>query len=246
MLIIYKAKSKVNGKSYIGQTCRDLNKRINSHIYGKGNNNYFHNSLKKYGRDNFFVETVAYCCNKEHADFLEKFYIKLFNSKFPNGYNLTDGGEGNLGWVPSEKTKEKMSIANSGINAPMFGRKGKDHPMHGKYGDKNPFFGRNHTDEQKKKWSEEKSGENHPFFNKHHSDETKKLMSEKHKGEKSSSWINISNGELVKEIKKLCIERNKIIGRTEWRIFAKERGFPQHIERRFGNWSNFLNLVRGD
>lgn len=50
------------------------------------------------------------------------------NTKYPNGYNLTDGGEGGIGKIFSEKTKKLMSKTRKerqiavGKNNGMFGR----------------------------------------------------------------------------------------------------------------------------
>jgi hypothetical protein len=72
--------------------------------------------------------------------------------------NLTDGGDGTKGWVPNEKTLQKMRKNHhnvSGKNNPMFGRTGEKHPKFGKkypehsikmkgkmIGEKNPNFGK--------------------------------------------------------------------------------------------------------
>lgn len=44
-MIIYKATNKINGKCYIGQTIRNIKKRINDH-YTKKVNFAFHNALE--------------------------------------------------------------------------------------------------------------------------------------------------------------------------------------------------------
>jgi group I intron endonuclease len=106
-MIIYKTKNLINKKLYIGQDAFD-----NPSYLGSGK--YLKNAVKKYGRENFQKETVAWCYTKEHLNFLEKFYIEFFNTKFPGGYNLTDGGEGILGMKHSEKTKKKMSESARG------------------------------------------------------------------------------------------------------------------------------------
>jgi group I intron endonuclease len=74
-----------------------------------GSNLYFHNAIKKYGPDAFEKEIIHICESKEEMDFVETFYISLFNTKFPNGYNMTDGGDGFLGYVPSEEVRRKTS-----------------------------------------------------------------------------------------------------------------------------------------
>ncbi len=61
-------------------------------------------------------------------------------------------------------------------------------------GEKNPFYGKQHSEETRKKISEIRKGknygpfgENHPMYGKRHSEETRKKMSERI-GEKSANW----------------------------------------------------------
>ena len=42
------------------------------------------------------------------------FWIRELNSKAPNGYNLTDGGDGGRGLSPSAETRQKLSAALKG------------------------------------------------------------------------------------------------------------------------------------
>lgn len=90
---IYKATNKINGKSYIGQTC-NFEKRKKQHIrcYEK-ENCYFHRAIQKYGVDCFLWEIIETCQGAEKAFELEKYYIEKFNT-YRNGYNMTKGGEG--------------------------------------------------------------------------------------------------------------------------------------------------------
>jgi group I intron endonuclease len=110
---IYKITNKVNGKSYIGQTrTHRLNHgkyrpfghlgRFKDHICEahstkKNQSWYLNSSLLKHGVDNFVCELLL-TCEVEKLDAYETEYITKFNTKFPNGYNLTDGGQngGNL------------------------------------------------------------------------------------------------------------------------------------------------------
>ena len=50
-------------------------------------------AIKKYGSENFKVEILEIASSLEELIFLEKYYIKFFNSISPFGYNLTEGGE---------------------------------------------------------------------------------------------------------------------------------------------------------
>jgi group I intron endonuclease len=107
---VYLVTNKVNRKQYVGQTVRSLEKRWNSHVSVamRGKGSYLAHAIKMHSSEKFMVETLHICESKEEMDFTEIFYIELLKTKRPVGYNLTAGGEGNLGWKPSEKTKEHM------------------------------------------------------------------------------------------------------------------------------------------
>jgi hypothetical protein len=74
----------------------------------RGKGHYFAHAIKVYGPEQFTVETLHVCESKEEMDFTEIFYIEFLNTRSPVGYNLTAGGEGNLGWKPSEEIRERM------------------------------------------------------------------------------------------------------------------------------------------
>lgn len=89
---IYKYTSP-SGKSYIGQTTRSLAERA-----GHNGKNYkgcslMFRAIQKYGFEAFEVEILAEV-KKEQLDDYEKKYIVIFNTLSPNGYNLTEGGDG--------------------------------------------------------------------------------------------------------------------------------------------------------
>lgn len=97
MIGIYKYTNKINNKSYIGQSV-NIERRRRQHIassyYTKSNtyNTVFHKAIRKYGEENFTFEIIT-LCKIEELDILEKHYIQKFNTLFPNGYNMTSGGE---------------------------------------------------------------------------------------------------------------------------------------------------------
>lgn len=95
-MIIYKATNKTNGMIYIGQTSRSLKQRMAEHL-AFDRTSYFDRSLKKYGIDAFTIEIIDVANSKEELDEKEKYYINFYKSKAPHGYNLTDGGEGQVG-----------------------------------------------------------------------------------------------------------------------------------------------------
>lgn len=90
----------------------------------------------------------------EQAAEKEKEFIALYGRKdlgLGTLVNLTDGGEGTIGYRHTEEAKEKNRIAASGKNNAFYGKERPDHSKR-MQGDKNPCFGR--------------VGENHPMFGK--------------------------------------------------------------------------------
>jgi len=153
-MIIYKTVNKINDKSYIGQDSRN-----ESSYFGSGV--YLNRAIKKYGKGNFVKEILCKCNSLEELNDKEKYYIKEYNTKVPYGYNLTDGGEGNLGWIPSNDTRKKNSEAHMGEKNYFFGKrrddhsekmKGKNNPMYGirRFGKENPMYGKKRLDNMKR------------------------------------------------------------------------------------------------
>jgi len=106
---IYKITNIVTNKIYIGQTrSHRLNhkkyrpfgyiSRFKDHIHEANSNKknqsrYLNAALLKYGIESFTCELLL-SCNIAELDEKEKHYILENNSKYPNGYNLTNGGKG--------------------------------------------------------------------------------------------------------------------------------------------------------
>jgi group I intron endonuclease len=108
--IIYKIKNLINGKIYIGQTKRAIQKRWAQHCKMR-KDMAIGNAINKYGKENFEISIVCHCETQEELNHREAFCIKKFNSMSPKGYNLKAGGEGN---VYSDESKKKMSISHKG------------------------------------------------------------------------------------------------------------------------------------
>lgn len=94
---IYKHTNKVNGKCYIGQTCRkNPNERWNN---GKGYiGTIFGKAIEKYGWENFSHEIIEDgLTSEEEANKREIYWISHYNSfagvSNSNGYNMTRGGD---------------------------------------------------------------------------------------------------------------------------------------------------------
>lgn len=109
-MVIYKVKNKINGKIYIGQTIRDLNKRISGHIREsklEGGNKPFVNAIKKYGIENFEWEIIDEATSLDELDEKEVYWINEHNSLTPNGYNVLGGGQKNR--IVSEDLSKRIS-----------------------------------------------------------------------------------------------------------------------------------------
>lgn len=90
--VIYRHSSP-SEKSYIGYT-KHKDRRAEEHARSNGSNPAFHNAVKLYGWDNIKTEILEEQLILSEAKELEKYYIKLFDTR-KNGYNCTDGGDGN-------------------------------------------------------------------------------------------------------------------------------------------------------
>ena len=79
-------------------------------------------AIQKYGKENFTKEILER--NISDFDLLcerEKYYIKLYDTKI-NGYNMTDGGLGSLGYEPTEEHRNNMSLSLAGQSHPLYGK----------------------------------------------------------------------------------------------------------------------------
>lgn len=106
-MIIYKAQNKINGKLYIGQTSKTLEERIKAHLWN--NQTYFQRALRKYGVQSFDWSTVDSSEDRDVLNDKEEYWISYFNSKVPNGYNITDGGDGVIGLREGPNKGRKFS-----------------------------------------------------------------------------------------------------------------------------------------
>ena len=83
---VYKITSQISGKSYIGQTS-NISRRICEHLSGDGSKSLLID-ITKHGVAKFDFEVLKCIYDEPHMDHLEDYYIKVFNSLHPNGYNL--------------------------------------------------------------------------------------------------------------------------------------------------------------
>lgn len=95
---IYKVVNLINQKIYIGLTYRDIQTRWREHkSRANGDSSlYFHNAIRKYGFNNFYIEQIDEA-DGETLKEREKYWIDYYKSNIHEfGYNLTNGGDGNF------------------------------------------------------------------------------------------------------------------------------------------------------
>lgn len=158
---IYLITNLINNKKYVGITTQTLKQRWYGHLNRRNDRrSILHNSIKKYGKENFKIELVEELYNVTERDLLlkETFYINKFNTFVDGGcgYNLIKENKQRL--VYSNFTRKKMSKNRTG--------KG------------NSFYGKTHTDETKSQISKSRMGIGH-------TEKTKKRISKSLTGEKS-------------------------------------------------------------
>lgn len=177
-MFVYGLINRINGKVYIGQTSVPFEKRVLSHFVRArrpklGLQKHLYYSMRRYGICAFSWFILDRVETKSQLDEKEQYWIMVFNSRSPHGYNLTDGGDGIVGYRHTKKTKLRMS----GENSPWFGRhhskETKEKIAAAVSGENSPTK----RPEVRKKLSLSHLGENNPFFGKHHSAETKAKMS---------------------------------------------------------------------
>lgn len=110
-MIIYKISNNQNGKIYIGQTIQPFNHRVNEHKkkMRNGTKHPLYDAMRKHGIEAFSFEIIDNAVSQEELDTKEIFWIKHFNSEYPNGYNLTAGGAGTFNYHHTEEDKKRMS-----------------------------------------------------------------------------------------------------------------------------------------
>lgn len=99
-----------NGKSYIGIAI-DTAKRFRSHKNAseRGDGYAVHKAIKKFGWNE--IKKSVLCIGKEsYIKEMETKAIASFNSRPPNGYNLTSGGDGTSGVEFKEERREEIRL----------------------------------------------------------------------------------------------------------------------------------------
>jgi hypothetical protein len=101
-----------NGKLYFGITCESLIRRKSRHIAQalRGHACRFHSAIRKYGHGKFVWFEIGAVGNWVDGCEVERALISYFDTTCPDrGYNMTAGGEGAWGRVPTHDTRQKIS-----------------------------------------------------------------------------------------------------------------------------------------
>lgn len=119
---LYQVTNKINGRMYIGQTCQGYKRRWYIHCWkaARGGEQRFHQSIRKYGKENFEVKLLVVGPTLEWINDLEQKAIKLYDT-FNNGYNDTKGGDGTVG-IKSRLGKKHTAETKAKLSASCIGR----------------------------------------------------------------------------------------------------------------------------
>lgn len=104
-------------KQYVGITSSGLRQRWVRHLklarVAKPKQ-LIHRVIKKYGAAAFNIKITGTANSWKGLCEMERAAIAFLNTKAPNGYNLTGGGEGQFGLSPSPDTIAKLRAFNMG------------------------------------------------------------------------------------------------------------------------------------
>mgnify|MGYP001575065568 CR=1 FL=1 len=106
-----------NGKSYIGVSKFGLEARMKGHRDAARRPNpktALHRAMAKYGETAYSASALIIAKDFEYLKLMEIAAISAFGTKLPNGYNMTDGGDGQLGVLFSPETREKIASKRRG------------------------------------------------------------------------------------------------------------------------------------
>ena len=111
MVTVYKITNRRNEKLYVGLTQQPIEKRFLQHAKAY---TPLGEAMRECGLENFTIEVIERCETLEQAKRQERFWIRVLNSKVPNGYNQSDGGEGGY--------RKSVSNANANYHAKAYDR----------------------------------------------------------------------------------------------------------------------------
>ena len=209
---VYKISNVLSDRYYIGYS-KNINKRFCVHRSKLKNschdNIFLQRAYNLDGEDKFIYEIIHRCNTEKEAKEIELQYLtdlsirdKLYNLNYNNS-----GGDLMTHHPDKELIREKILKSCAETMSKMSSEERKE--KYGKNGEKNGMYGKTHTEEARKIFSEvhkgntytkgkkaseetkkklseirknKNTGEENPFFGKHHTEETKQKIREKNKG----------------------------------------------------------------
>ena len=209
---VYKISNLVSDRYYIGYS-KNINKRFCVHRSKLKNschdNIFLQRAYNLDGEDKFIYEIIHRCNTEKEAKEIELQYLtdlsirdKLYNLNYNNS-----GGDLLTNHPNKESIREKIIKSCAETMSKMNSEERKQ--KYAKNGERNGMYGKTHTEEARKIFSEvhkgntytkgkkaseetrqkfskmrknKNTGEENPFFGKHHTEETKQKIREKNKG----------------------------------------------------------------
>ena len=255
---VYKISNIVSGRYYIGYST-NINKRFTVHRsklkQNCHDNIFLQRAYNLDGEDKFNYEIIHICNSEEEAKTIELQYLndlsirdKIYNLNYNNS-----GGDLLTNHPDKDKIREKIVNSCKETLSNMTPEERKE--KYGKLGEKNGMYGKTHTEEARKifsdvhkgntyckgkKASEEtkqkmsenaklKIGEKNPFYGKHHSEETIQKIKEKSKGRLPPNIIKVSIDNITyTSITEAARQLNMPVPTVLWRLKSKNPKFNNY------------------
>lgn len=105
-----------SGRSYVGFTSQTVEQRWVQHCYDAARGRYnssLHAAIRKYGSEAFTTRVLDVVSTLVGAQKAERAWIRELSTRSPNGYNLTDGGDGAPNPTPEVRARMAAGAARS-------------------------------------------------------------------------------------------------------------------------------------
>jgi group I intron endonuclease len=107
---VYLWRNNVNGKCYVGKGSA---RRKDEHLKPSANS-LLSRAFRKYGVESFTCKVLCADMEESLAFDIERSTVTHLQCKVPNGYNLTDGGEGLSGYRHTPEQRAALSASRKG------------------------------------------------------------------------------------------------------------------------------------